>query len=176
MSPKSPKGRNELVLFLDYDGVLHHENCLWHPRRGAYLSAPSRYTLFQHAELLAQLLEPYPAVKIVLSTSWIRRYGVTASTKRLPLTLQTKVIGGTFHSRHMREDEFQWLPRGQQVIDDVLRRQPRDWLALDDNEDGWTEPHSQHWVKTHMYEGISDPEVLATFKQKLQTMCKAKTK
>lgn len=171
MSPKSPKGRNELVLFLDYDGVLHHENCLWHPRRGAYLCAPSRYTLFQHAELLAQLLEPYPAVKIVLSTSWIRRYGVRASTKRLPPELQARVIGGTFHSRHMREEDFQWLPRGQQVIEDVLRRQPRDWLALDDAEDGWSGPYAAHWVQTHQYEGISDPEVLAVFKQKLEAMC-----
>jgi hypothetical protein len=85
---KAPAGRNELVLYLDFDGVLHHENCLWHPRRGAYLSAPERYSLFQHAELLAHLLAPYPTVKIVLSTSWIRRYGVTASTKRLPMALQ----------------------------------------------------------------------------------------
>lgn len=173
---KTPKGRDGFVLYLDLDGVLHHENCLWHPKRGAYLCAPSRYVLFQHAELLAQLLEPYPEVKIVLSTSWIRRYGVTGTAKRLPLNLQVRVIGGTFHSGHMREDEFQWLPRGQQVIEDVHRRQPRDWLALDDNGEGWTEPHGTHWIQTHQYEGISDPEVLATFKQKLETMCKAKTK
>ena len=52
------KGTGELVLYLDYDGVLHHENCLWHPRRGAYLVAPQRYSLFQHAPLLEEMLEP----------------------------------------------------------------------------------------------------------------------
>ncbi|MDO8776454.1 MAG: HAD domain-containing protein [Burkholderiaceae bacterium] len=166
-----PRGHDGYVLYLDYDGVLHHENCLWHPKLGPYLSAPARYTLFQHAELLAQLLAPYPDVKIVLSTTWIRRYGVATSTKRLPEALQRRVVGGTFHSRHMREDEFQYLLRGQQVIADVQRRQPRDWLALDDDEEGWG-ALAHHHVLTHMYEGLSDSEVLATFKAKLEAMCK----
>ena len=28
-------GHGGLLLYLDYDGVLHHENVLWHPRMGA---------------------------------------------------------------------------------------------------------------------------------------------
>ncbi|WP_177218878.1 HAD domain-containing protein [Polaromonas sp. OV174] len=123
------KGTNELVLYLDFDGVLHHENCLWHPKRGAYLCAPGRYSLFQHSELLERLLEPYPHVKIVLSTSWVRRYGMANTAKRLPPSLQARVIGATFHSRHMNDDEFTGLARGQQVYEDVLRRRPRKWLA-----------------------------------------------
>jgi hypothetical protein len=171
---KPPAGRDCLVLYLDFDGVLHHENCLWSPKLGPYLGAPSRYTLFQHAELLAHLLESYPEVKIVLSTTWIRRYGVSTSVKRLPMALQTRVIGGTFHSRYMREEEFQYLLRGQQVAADVFRRQPRDWLALDDDEEGWSPSHRPHFVQTHMYEGISDPEVMSTFMKKLEAMCKPK--
>lgn len=173
---KLPTGRNSLVLYLDFDGVLHHENVRISTKSGPFLLAPERYRLFQHADLLAELLAPFPAVEIVLSTSWAVRYGVTRTAKRLTPALQARVIGGTFHSRHMRKDEFQYLPRGQQVIEDVLRRQPRDWLALDDNAEGWTEPQAAHWIQTHQYEGISDPEVLATFKQKLEAMCKAKTK
>ena len=168
------KGTGELVIYLDFDGVLHHENCLWNPTQGPYLSAPPRYTLFQHAELLAQMLEPYPEVKVVLSTTWIRRYGLTTSAKRLPASLQARVIGGTFHSRHMREDEFRYLTRGQQVTADVTRREPRDWLALDDDGEGWHPSQLSHLVQTHQYEGISDPEVLAIFKQKMEAMCKAK--
>ena len=26
------KGTNELLLYLNYDSVLHHENLLWHPK------------------------------------------------------------------------------------------------------------------------------------------------
>jgi len=173
-SPDAPKGRGALILYLDFDGVLHHENCLWHPKLGPYLGAPPRYSLFQHAELLVQLLEPFPQVKIVLSTTWIRRYGVATSTKRLPEALQKRVIGGTFHSRHMREDEFHYLLRGEQVFADVQRRQPRDWLALDDDYEGWPKTQLHRWVQTDPCEGISDPEVLTTFKKRLEAMCQPK--
>lgn len=168
---KAPSGKNGLVLYLDFDGVLHHENVRISNKQGLFLLAPERYRLFQHNELLANLLLPHPQVQIVLSTSWALKFGVIGAAKRLLPELQSRVIGGTFHNRYMRKDEFQWLPRGQQVIEDAQRRQPMDWLALDDNEDGWTEPHAKHWVRTHQYEGISDPGVLATFKQKLEAMC-----
>ncbi len=50
------RGRGELVLYLDFNGVLHHENCLCRPRKGPYLCAPARHTLFQHVPLLQELL------------------------------------------------------------------------------------------------------------------------
>lgn len=164
------KGTGELVLYLDYDGVLHHENCWYHPRHGAYLDAPERYTLFQHAPLLAELLAPYADVKIVLSTSWVLRYGYSSTAKRLPPSLQARVIGATFHSRYMRDDDFRYLPRGQQVTEDVLRRRPRGWLALDDNEEGWPREHAHKHVHTHMYEGLSATPVQAEFERKLREM------
>lgn len=166
------KGTNEFVLYLDFDGVLHHENCLWHPEKGAYLCAPSRYSLFQHSTLLEQTLEPFPEVNIVLSTSWLIRYGFDATTKRLTLPLQARVIGGTFHSRAMHEDEFRSMPRGQQVHEDVLRRRPRNWLALDDDAHGWHPEHAARFVQTHMHDGLSEPAVLDEFKRKLREMCK----
>ena len=168
---KTPAGRGGLVLYLDYDGVLHHENVRVSKKTGPFLLAPERYTLFQHADLLASLLEPYPDLLIVLSTSWTVRYGVTAATKKLPLELQARVIGGTFHERYMEKSEFIETHRGQQIAADVYRRQPRDWLALDDDEEGWHPSHRSHFVQTHMYEGISTPEVMATFTKKLEAMC-----
>lgn len=167
------RGFGELVLYLDFDGVLHHENVLWHPRVGAYLSAPEGYVLFQHAELLEQLLAPYPRVQIVLSTTWVRRYGCTKSAKNLRPALRSRVVGATFHSR-MNQDEFAVMPRGMQVWQDVVRRKPRAWLALDDDSEGWPTEHAHRHVLTHMYEGLSDPEVLATFKAKLEAMCKTR--
>ncbi len=169
---KAPLSKNGLVLFLDFDGVLHHENVRISNKQGPFLLAPERYRLFQHADLLAQLLAPYPQVQIVLSTSWAMHFGVAEAARRLPPELKARVIGGTFDARHMNKDEFHMLPRGAQVIADVQRRQPRDWLALDDAEDGWSGPHAAHCVQTHMYEGISDPEVLAAFKQMLEVMCR----
>jgi hypothetical protein len=170
----APRGRDGLVLYLDFDGVLHHQNCLWHPKRGAYLHASKEYELFQHAELLADLLKPFPEVQIVLSTSWALQYGVTGAAKRLPEALQSRVIGGTFHSRHMSQTEFQYeKPRGVQVYEDVLRRRPREWLALDDTNEGWPPESVGHFIQTDESEGISAPHVLAEIKKKLQAMARA---
>jgi hypothetical protein len=166
------KGADEHVLYLDFDGVLHHENCRWHPGRGPSLSAPDRYELFQHNGLLEQMLDPYPQVKVVLSTTWVVRYGLTKTANLLPPSLQGRVIGATFHSRHMTVDDYLHLPRGQQVHDDVLRRRPRDWLALDDDEEGWPAERTEKFVKTHMYEGLSASSVQDEFRQKLRELCR----
>lgn len=149
------KGTGGGVLYLDFDGVLHHENCSWHPRRGAYLVAPTQYKLFQHAELLQKLLTPYPDVAIVFSTLWVRRCGYSKTAKRLPSALCQRVVGATFHSR-MNECHFSALPRGQQIFEDVLRRRPARWLALDDDPSGWHEGCLPNFVRTDECEAISD--------------------
>ncbi len=165
------KGSGQMVVYLDYDGVLHHENVLWHPRIGPYLSAPEGYVLFQHAELLEELLAPYQAIKIVLSTSWVRRYGCRKTAKSLPPSLRERVVGATFHSK-MDKEPFAAAPRGMQVWSDVLRRKPRDWLAVDDDYLHWPAWCRERLVRTHEHEGISDPAVLAELKQKLAEMCR----
>lgn len=166
---KTPKGAGELILYLDFDGVLHHENVLWHPKKGAYLEAPPQYILFQHAELLSELLDPYPKIKIVLSTSWVRSYGCYRAAKRLPDELRKRVIGATFHSQ-MYEQGFIAAPRGMQVWGDVVRRHPRDWIALDDDCLNWPEWCLDNYVRTHEHEGISEPAVQAEIVQKLKVL------
>ncbi|MBT3067954.1 hypothetical protein KKO72_14185 [Rhodoferax sp. U11-2br] len=162
------KGTGQLVLFLDFDGVLHHENCLWHPKKGAYLVAPSRYSLFQHAESLVAELVPFPNLQIVLSTSWVVRYGFSATKKRLPDALQRRCIGATFHSRAMDKQTFLQTPRGEQVLADVSMRRPARWVALDDNFEGW--PANVPWIQTDPYEGISGTGVLDKLRKVLWDM------
>lgn len=161
------KGEGGRLLYLDFDGVLHHENCFWHPRRGAYLVAPDGYTLFQHVPLLEDLLEPYPDIQIVLSTSWLRRYGYSATSKRLSPNLRARVIGATFHSR-MGESYFTNLPRGRQVYEDVLRRKPLAWLALDDNPEGWGDECLENFVHTHEEDGVGDPKTMVRLIERLR--------
>lgn len=166
---KALRGRGELVLYLDFDGVLHHENVLRHPRRGVYLGAPPEFTLFQHAPLLETLLEPYPAVRIVLSTTWVRVLGYSRSVKRLPTGLRERVIGATYHSR-MNEQRFTQLPRGVQVLEDAARREPLDWVAVDDTGAGWPQEHLQRLILTDEQLGLSAPGLAEELTSKLRQL------
>jgi hypothetical protein len=164
-------GTGQLILYLDFDGVLHHANCRGTPGGDPFLDAPPRYTLFQHAGLLSELLAPYPDVKIVLSTTWAVRLGVQHATSRLPDAIATRVIGSTFSASVKPLYDFFALPRGVQVSEDAANRRPRAWLALDDDADGWPRKHRAQLIKTDPYEGISKPAVRAEFERKLKEMC-----
>jgi hypothetical protein len=80
----------EPVCYLDYDGCLHRCNVRWSKQRGMFLEAPGRYSRFQHARLLEELLAPYPAVRVVLSTSWAQKLGLKEAVRHLPESLQRR--------------------------------------------------------------------------------------
>lgn len=150
-------GPSEQILYLDYDGVLHPEDVRVHSRRGIFVHSPAGHTLFEHAALLEALLAPFPQVQIVLSTTWVRVRGFTHARDRLPPALRRRVIGATFHSQHMREWEFVAKPRGQQILEDVARRRPSRWLAIDDDHADWPRAYASHLVRSHDVLGLSDP-------------------
>ena len=155
------------VLYLDFDGVLHHHNVLWSASKGPYLDASSRERLFEHAPLLVELLEPHPAVRIVLSTSWAMKYGCHGAARRLPLELRTRVVGATFHSQ-MNRAEFESAYRGMQVWADVFRRRPSDWLAIDDDYLQWPAWCRNKLVRSHPEKGLADPAVVEQVRLGLQ--------
>lgn len=148
----------EKVLYLDYDGVLHDEEVYFHPRRGIYIATAGR-TLFEWVPILEQLLEPHPDVAIVLSTSWVRVRNFEYAKKRLSPKLQARVIGATFHNREMRKDEFVLKSRGQQIAEDVSRRGPLSWFAIDDDYLGWPTWCRDNLICTDGRYGISAPAI-----------------
>ena len=162
---KELRGQNEVVLYLDFDCVLHQEDVWWHPSRGAYMNTPG-YTLFEHAHLLEDVLSSFPEVRIVLSTSWVRVRSFSPATKRLSPGLRSRVIGATFHTQ-LNAGIFQDLPCGVQVLNDVARRKPRCWLALDDDVEGWPSKSMGHLVQTDEVLGISAPSVLENLRMHL---------
>jgi len=166
--PRQTGGR---VLYLDYDGVLHPEDVYLLHKRGPILLNSPGHSLFEHCKLLEEVLEPYPEVQIVLSTSWVRRYrgSIVRVSRRLTPSLQARVVGATYHSRMNRED-FAAAPRGMQIWADVLRRWPVEWLAMDDDWLHWPAWCRDHLVLTDPVLGLSEPSVLAQLKAKLATM------
>jgi len=155
------------VLYLDFDGVLHPEDVRRRAGRGPYIASPSGHALFEHAPLLAGVLRPYPDIRIVLSTSWVRWYrSVHRVARKLPPELSTRVVGATYHE-DMDEESFRQAPRGMQVWADVLRRKAAGWLALDDDYLHWPTWCREQLVRTDEVLGISAPHVLEELKTKL---------
>lgn len=159
------------VLYLDFDGVLHHSEVYWSPRKGPYIDPTLNQKLFAYAALLEELLLPYPEVAIVLSTSWVLKYGCRGAARRLPNGLRQRVIGATFHTRMNRED-FDNASRGMQVWADVYRRQPADWLALDDDYLQWPAWCRDKLIRTHPQLGLSSQETQELLRSKLLSMSK----
>jgi len=163
-----------LIVYLDLDGVVHHEAVMWHGRRGIYMcstEAPGR-ALFEWLHHLVTALQPYPQVQLVLSSSWCIRPGYTATLKRLPQKLRERFIGGTFHSRYHGADsyelsKFQEMPRGMQIWQDVERRQPLQWLAIDDNAEGWPEWAQDNLIRCDGSAGLSSQRVQDELNEKL---------
>ncbi|WP_429334486.1 HAD domain-containing protein [Paraburkholderia sp. 35.1] len=116
------------------------------------------------------MLDPYPDVRIVLSTSWVIVYrSVLKVAHRLPAGLRARVVGATFHGE-MDVSRFREMPRGRQVCADIVRRRPVAWLALDDNGDGWLSWAREHLVLTDPVLGIASPQALARLKAELAGM------
>ncbi len=138
--------------------MVHDESVYWSPHEGIHLRAPGR-TLFEWLPIFEELLAPYPDVKIVLSTSWVRARSLEFAKAQLSPTLQVKVIGATFDNRVTQKLDFDLMPRGLQVWRDVERRKPEKWFAIDNDDQGWPTWCRDHLIKTEDSLGLSDPGV-----------------
>lgn len=146
-----------MILFLDYDGVLHADD-VFRTKKGIALKSGG--ALFEHAPILAVALEPHPEVKIVLSTSWVRELGFSGAKKRLLPSLQNRVIGATYHTDFESEDfagtPWAMLTRYEQIIRHVSRKNITNWLAVDNDNEGWPETQGHRLVHTDDLLGLGD--------------------
>jgi len=135
-----------LILFLDYDGVLHPDPC------------PERGRLFENAQRLAQVLDEFPEVGIVLSTSWRNAHTESELLDPLPETLRARVLGitpkfGEFSAaaaripyRRHAECE-QWL-----LTHEMADSQ---WWALDDRA-YWFAPYCENLIECDARSGFDE--------------------
>lgn len=162
-----PRVQGGSVLYLDFDGVLHPNDVWVRPRGGPYVRSPHGRRLFENAELLVDLLDAHPTVRIVLSTSWVCRFGFARTTSFLPAGLASRCIGATFHAQ-MGRNWFEQQLRGAQVHADLRRRNPSTWLAVDDCDEGWDEMSAGSVVLCDPVDGIAAPKVLAALRTALE--------
>lgn len=161
------------MLYLDLDGVVQHEAVLYDPRRGIYMSpAQVGRVLFEWVPILEEILQPFPDVALVLSSTWCIRPGYSKTLELLPSSLRSRFIGGTYHRRIHGTDPaslsvFRDTARGLQIWADVQRRKPRQWLAIDDDVQDWPQWALEHLVACDGTTGLSDTRVQAELATKL---------
>ena len=134
--------------------------------------APGR-ELFEWLPYLEDALNPFPQVALVLSSSWCVWPGYGRTLKRFPRGLRERFIGGTFHKRIHGADpsameSFRATPRGMQIWADVQRRMPLQWLALDDDAEGWPDCARSNLVACDGATGLSCLRVQVELREALR--------
>jgi hypothetical protein len=154
-----------MMLFLDFDGVLHPDNVRlvqygYGEPRVPEMVEPG-FELFCWAANLVQLLEeldPDGQVKIILSTSWVKHFGDFAA-EYLPPALRERVTGVVAHNDSSR---------GVVVASNADSTCTEPWIALDDDDLDWPEEHLHRLVRCERMLGLSDPRVMQELRAALE--------
>jgi hypothetical protein len=156
-----------IYLFLDFDGVLHPDE-VYVNNNGTPLLPSHKGSLFMWAPVLVELLDPYPNVRIILSTDWVRRLGTKEAADYLVEPLKARVVGSTAASRGWKG----WKERGIAVENYVNQNAVAHgrWIALDDDDAGWTIEGRRNLIWCDADQGISSAAVQADLAERLKAM------
>lgn len=154
------------VVFLDIDNTLHASDCFVF--NGKVIPASPDSTLFEFVPILEQLLEPYPGLVIVLSSSWVHALGYEFTVAQLPSApLQARVRGATFEKEDAIDEGWSELPRGVQVLRFVKRHKLQRWLAIDDMRSGFDD-YEVRLVHCQVGVGLGDKAVQEVLARRLE--------
>jgi hypothetical protein len=145
-----------MILFLDFDGVLHPDPC--HRREQLFCQLP----------LLESVLRAVPSVEIVISSTWRLQYLLEQLQQLFSPDIGPRIIGVTPVLEV--SDPLRHPPRypRQIEIDAWLKQSNRSseaWIALDDREE-WFEPGLACLVCCDARTGLSE-KVAKTLRRKL---------
>ena len=152
-----------MILFLDFDGVLHYDDVL--VRENAPVIYREGCTLFQWVDPLIEALVPHPHIKIILSTSWVGVFGYDKALAALPEALRQRVIGATY-----TDQGWYSKTRYQQIAEHVQKHQITHWLAVDDDVMGWPANQRRALVECSSWFGLSQPETRVELRDALAMM------
>lgn len=118
------------TLFVDFDGTLHVGN--GYIDENEEISLDTGRPLLEFAPLLVELLEPYPDVEMVLTTSWARRLPQERVVAYLPSELRPRVVGTTSNIKPRRSYVLDGTERTHVITSYVYGKRLKHWLAVDD--------------------------------------------
>lgn len=135
-----------VYLFLDFDGVLH-----------SFESYYTKKNLFNKKYLLEDIMKAMPNVKIVVSSSWAKRYTLNELKLHFDESIRDNIVGSIKKQSDNRHDD---------VLEYINTRgiQAEPWVALDDMA---VYDKSDPIVRTDWRVGLT-PEVCSLLKKALK--------
>lgn len=152
------------TLFLDYDGVLHPDAV--YREGGRIVLRADGFRLFEWVGVLEDLIAPYPALQVVLSTSWVQVLGFDVAYSHLSEGIQQRVVGATWYQTAPRR--WNRLSRYEQIRHTVERHHLCSWLAVDDDGAGWGAEHRDNLILTDPLLGIGANAAQRELREKLE--------
>jgi len=136
-----------MVLFLDFDGVLHPEPCY------------REEELFCRRPLLESVLREFPTVEIVISSTWRETRDLATLKSLFSPDISKRIMGVTPSWRDLSEliDVIGPYPRHVEVEGWLRQRQRawEQWVALDDRA-YWFRPFLSNLVRCDGRVGIDE--------------------
>ena len=164
-----------MILFLDFDGVLHPDAVYRVPGQGIVLKTamlPEGYEntfLFCYLPYLESVLADFPKVSMVLSTSWVSVVGFERARECLSPGLRERVLGATYHSLYTPNWHYQ--TRFEQIFAYVARhRLGSRWLAIDNDPEGWPAVQYENLVLTDDDAGLGDTAAVSRLRERLASL------
>lgn len=164
--PRLILDRTAPTLFVDYDGTLHSGHAVLDAEGQVSLSLVSGRSLFEYGSLLVEILEPYPSVQIVLTTSWLQTLRTENVISHLPPELARRVVDTTRDIMPRLSHILGGSERTYIIVSYACGHSLKDWLAIDDSVYGayhfGREPGElvQNFVLLDSARGISDEAAL----------------
>jgi hypothetical protein len=152
------------TLFLDFDGTLHIGRAAM--AEDGSISLNTGRPLFEFAPLLIEQLKPYPAVRVVLTTSWLMTLLPEDVIALMPSELARRVVGTTRCVKPRLSDVLNGTNRTYVISRYAQGMQLKHWLAVDDavfgaDQYGYTrEELVEHFLLLHPALGLSDDRAL----------------
>lgn len=160
-----------MIVFLDFDGVLHPSSVYLQSGRPTLLGDGE---LFMWARILDDILAEQPQpdqIRLVLSTNWVRHRGFKRTLGALPEGLRRRVIGATYHSE--LTEWYDNTTRYRQITGYLGRsRIAEPWIAIDDLHEGdelddWPTADRHRLVLTDPERGISEFHAIKALREAL---------
>lgn len=137
-----------MILFLDFDGVLH-----------PYGVEKSKH--FSRLPLLESLLREFPSVQVVLSTTWRELYPLNENKARFSLDLKDRIVDQTQSRVESSElpENLHYFPRHCQCVAWLRENaQTSQWLAIDDEPWRYT-PFCPNVYLTNSKSGLTAEDI-----------------